>query len=263
MATPTPVLAPLEKRDDRAIIVHVSNVCSMVAGMVNMYAFYEVGVLLSHQTGNSCHIGRSVEASLFLKLMVAFIAFGVGCMVAAWAKWDLESFLVSRRSLGLFIAGVCVFLAVMMQWATEQQEAFVGSRFSALIQWHIEDEMTASIALLGFSQGLQNAITSTCKAMPVRTTHITGSLTDAGMAVGVWLRAKLDSKTASPNPWKPSLLVLSMIFFFLGGFILKQLIDTIGVLSGLVPAVLLMVSALGGLLGPLHVCRRKQETHSN
>lgn len=228
---------PLEKRPDRASIVLSTLVLSMASGMVNMFAFYELGVLISHQTGNTCHLSRNLEASLAVKIAAAFVAFSLGCIVAGGLQLTFESFLTSQRSLGLVLAGACVL-------------------FGTVLQWQLDYQTTSAIMLLSFSQGLQNSITTSCKAMPIRSTHMTGALTDAGMIIGHWLRAKI-LRTSSPNPWKPCLLLFSVAFFMVGSFIAKQLLDSIGVLTGLVPAVILLLTGGGVLLCPF--ARREQK----
>ena len=62
-----------------------------------------------------------------------------------------------------------------------------------------------------FACGLQNAMASTYYGLIIRTTHVTGIVTDIGVIIGQRLRGH------AIEPWRLGLLVIMLIGFFAGG----------------------------------------------
>lgn len=71
----------------------------------------------------------------------------------------------------------------------------------------------AGIALAAFGCGIQNALASKYKGIILRTTHLTGLMTDFGVAMGMRIRGY---DVPRRNYVVPALLIVS---FFLGGVI--------------------------------------------
>jgi len=103
-----------------------------------------------------------------------------------------------------------------------------------------------ALLLLSFSQGLQNGITSRFSGLALRTTHMTGALTDAGLILGQWVRARYHGKEP-PSLRKPKLFLLCVLSFAAGGFIANLLRKVLGTSAALVPASLLALVASGRL----------------
>ena len=81
--------------------------------------------------------------------------------------------------------------------------------------------------------------------MPLRTTHMTGTLTDTGAACGAWLRSKVVGDAPAPPSNKTVFLLSTLFAFSAGGVLAKMATDRIGSLAVLPPAALLAVLALG------------------
>merc|ERR1712003_24416 len=104
--------------------------------------------------------------------------------------------------------------------------------------------MGLAMLLFAFSQGLQNGVTTKFTSLPLRTTHMTGSLTDVGLILGQWARCKFSSGTP-PSLRKPALFALCICSFSLGGLVARILVGTLGVSAALVPSGLLGITASG------------------
>jgi uncharacterized membrane protein YoaK (UPF0700 family) len=87
---------------------------------------------------------------------------------------------------------------------------FIGVVFLAA-SWGIPYAPTAGIALAAFGCGLQNALASRYRGIILRTTHLTGIITDLGVGIGMRVRG-FDVPT-----WKLLVPLTLIISFFLGG----------------------------------------------
>ncbi len=93
------------------------------------------------------------------------------------------------------------FGAVLSGAVVSQKELGFGRRYGALLVLEagllamaaslaLPPTRMASLALAAFACGMQNALASSYRGMVVRTTHMTGIVTDLGFEVGVWLRTR-------------------------------------------------------------------------
>jgi uncharacterized membrane protein YoaK (UPF0700 family) len=228
---------PIEKRTDFPVVVGIASLLCLISGMVNIISFLVMGIPCTHHTGSATHIGRLVgtttafgdltpgAAALSILVLVATYVAGAGA--AGFAKCNGENAFAGKTSWGLMASALIVAAGVALRQATGL--------------------VTPTMALWSFSQGLQNAISTSAAAFvgfPVRTTHVTGAATDLGSGLGQWLSAKM-AGTSAPSLRKPIVFGSSIFFFGLGGYIARYLVPIYGALSGLVPAVLLAVLSLG------------------
>lgn len=98
-----------------------------------------------------------------------------------------------------------------------------------------------------FSCGLQNGMCTTYSGAVIRTTHVTGTLTDVGLIIG---QAVFHPKTRK-NMWKLKLLVPIYLSFCCGGFLAFFAYEHLKEESRL------MASLLLGILSVAHLCYRK------
>lgn len=147
-----------------------------IAGFVNSAGFILIGSFTSHVTGNvgrfadDLALGRSAAALA----AVMVVAYFVGALVASIA---LESNLVRRRS--AIYGGL---LAV---------EALLLASFTLLA--HLMDTRDprfhdVQALLLCVAMGLQNSFVTRLSGAVVRTTHLTGVVTDLGIESARWFR---------------------------------------------------------------------------
>ncbi|MDE2146243.1 MAG: DUF1275 domain-containing protein [Burkholderiales bacterium] len=152
---------------------HLGFALAFVAGATNAGAFVAVGMYTSHMTG--------IVSSLADDL--------------AQARWML-----ARNAIGAvaaFIAGAAVS-ALMINFARRRRlrSEFAGPLLLeglllgvfGLLGTHLEPagepRLSAAIVLLCFTMGLQNALITKISGAEIRTTHMTGVVTDIGIELG-------------------------------------------------------------------------------
>eukprot|EP00411_Alexandrium_monilatum_P074911 CAMPEP_0175576726 /NCGR_PEP_ID=MMETSP0096-20121207/45223_1 /TAXON_ID=311494 /ORGANISM="Alexandrium monilatum, Strain CCMP3105" /LENGTH=378 /DNA_ID=CAMNT_0016880283 /DNA_START=1 /DNA_END=1137 /DNA_ORIENTATION=- len=222
-AAPAAPAPPLEKRTDFDQIVAGASLLSAISGMVNAVAILEMSSTVAHHTGNASHFGRLLgrDGFRFLTLMVAYV---VGAGSASFGDCDGDAIFAGRTSDGLLgVAGAVAAGSVL--------KGIMGMRGLALLLW-------------AFSQGLQNGITSRFHGLALRTTHVTGALTDAGLVLGQWVQARYRG-TQPPSLRKPTLFLSCVLSFAAGGFIVSFLWMILGSLAALAPAAALAALASG------------------
>lgn len=183
-----------------------------VAGFVNSAGFVLIGTFTSHVTGNVGRLANDLAAgdrvAIFAALMVG--AFFAGAFFASMA---IESNLARHRPTtygGLLL----VEAAVLAGFGVLSYAADSGSP-------RVHD---AEAMLLCFAMGLQNSLVTRLSGAVVRTTHLTGVVTDLGIEGARWFRRwriQLGERTgwrlvASPEPGvepqAPKTLLLLTIF---------------------------------------------------
>ncbi len=150
---------------------------AFVGGFVNSSGFVLVGTFTSHVTGN---VGRfttdlstgSYDASAAALTMV--VAFFTGAFVASMA---IESSYFGRESnaYGAALFGEAGLLAIFMIIAV-----------SAMSSHPRVLDMEA--AILCAAMGMQNSLVTRLSGAVVRTTHLTGVMTDLGIESARWFR---------------------------------------------------------------------------
>lgn len=223
-----PAQVPVEKRSDFTRVLVLGSALSLISGMVNAVAIITMGGTVSHHTGNASHAGRlaGTDGQRFAELIVAY---GVGAAVCGFRKSNGENAMIGKASPALLGSAIAVAGGAIIHWAS-------GRSLLAL-------------PILAFSQGIHNGVTSKFSSMPYRSTHMTGTLTDAGAAIGGWLRSKVYGD-APPPAEKTFFLLASLLCFSFGGVLAKMGTDKYGSLAALPPAAVLAVMALGVLPMP-------------
>jgi uncharacterized membrane protein YoaK (UPF0700 family) len=145
-----------------------------IGGYVNSAGFVLVGTFTSHMTGNVGRLasdvshGQAAAACGTLALVAAFVG---GAFVASTV---VESdFWGSRaRSYGIAIS----------------MEALVLAACGVVFDAHGPAGGAIETALLCTAMGMQNSLVTRLSGAVVRTTHVTGVLTDLGIEAARWLR---------------------------------------------------------------------------
>ena len=85
--------------------------------------------------------------------------------------------------------------------------------FLALSAFLLPHHHMIAVPLAALACGIQNGMASNYRGMIIRTTHITGVVTDLGVLIGYWLRhRKIES-------WRFTILILTIFSFGLGGLL--------------------------------------------
>ncbi|GJE48844.1 hypothetical protein GOFOIKOB_1878 [Methylobacterium tardum] len=187
---------------DRALALSLA----AVAGALNTAGFYAVGLFASNMTGNVSAISDRAgtgDLALAVQACLLVILFVLG---AASATLLIRR---RRRTAGpsAYAYGVCA-------------EAILLVALGLLVLPLHEPVRSHALVLgLSFVLGLQNAAVTKISEARVRTTHVTGMITDIGIELARWL----DRGASVPDPLKPHdperlrLHLLTVAAFLVGG----------------------------------------------
>jgi uncharacterized membrane protein YoaK (UPF0700 family) len=184
---------PIDKRIAHQSIKHLlpgAMALAGAAGFVNSVVLGFFRTPVSHMSGAVSHLGGNVAERRIddiwasLTIILGFLAGAAlaGVMVGAWK-------LVPSRRYGfaLIVEGLLICLGA----------------------WLLLHGRRIGLPALSMACGLQNAVTSSYCGLMIRTTHVTGIVTDIGVMLGHWMRH------GTIEFWK--LRFLSFIFFAFGG----------------------------------------------
>ena len=149
---------------------HLGCVLAAIAGAINAVGFGVLGHYTSHMTGMASTFSERVVAH------DAFAAFAAGLAIAAFvcgaACCTVMIHHARRRALHSEFA-----LPLLLESALVVAVALAGAPSMGLAAW-------ATICTLTFAMGLQNALITKISRGEIRTTHVTGIVTDLGIECG-------------------------------------------------------------------------------
>jgi uncharacterized membrane protein YoaK (UPF0700 family) len=111
-------------------------------------------------------------------------------------------------------------------------------------EWFV---LPATVALLCFTMGLQNAIITKISQAEIRTTHLTGMVTDIGIELGkamYWNRRDSERTAVQADMDKLWLLISLVGLFFIGGVAGAVGFKHVGFIATLPLAVVLLMLAV-------------------
>jgi uncharacterized membrane protein YoaK (UPF0700 family) len=180
---------------------------AFVAGAVNAGGFFAVGQYTSHMTGvvsalaDNLALGALAMAAQLTGMLVAFM--GGAAASAILINWARRADPDRQYALPLALEGVLILTFGALGAAMPSGAAFLA----------------AGAVLLCFILGLQNATITKISSARMRTTHLTGMVTDMGIELGKALYARVGG--AGPDvraDWaKLGLLTRIVGMFFVGG----------------------------------------------
>jgi len=184
-------------------------VLAFVAGATNAGGFLAVGTYTSHMTGVVSSLADHLVLGNLVLAAAAFgalLAFLLGAMTTAWlVNWGLREQLASAYGLPLLLESVLLLIFGI---------------FGAVISWWLNVLVPLTVVLLCFIMGLQNAVISKISKSEIRTTHVTGLVTDLGIELGKMLyvnRSQLSmAEPVRANRPKLRLHLILVCSFFIG-----------------------------------------------
>ncbi len=212
---------------------------AFVAGAVNAGGFLAVRQYTSHMSGIVSAMADDVAlGSLRLALagLEGVLAFLLGAACTAFlVRWARGHALQSEYALPLLAEAVLLISFGLTG------HVFAGQR------------VLGTVMLLCFTMGLQNAIVTKISGAVIRTTHLTGMVTDVGIKLGrlAYAFASDELPTASLDVNKLALLMSLIGLFFLGGVTGALGYKHIGFLFTLPLAALLLLLAATPVLDDL------------
>lgn len=214
---------------------------AFVAGAVNAGGFLAVGRYTSHVTGAVSQMADGISLG---KVVVALGAFGIVC--AFFLGAFTSGFLLNLAERHRFRSRYAINLTL------EAGLLLVFGYLGASIAEHTRFAMPATVSLLSFTMGMHNAMVTSISAAEVRTTHMTGILTDLGIEASRLLYLNRDPHPRlariTANRTKLKLHATILVAFFIGGLAGALAFSRLGYKATLPLAFFLIALAWGPLL---------------
>jgi uncharacterized membrane protein YoaK (UPF0700 family) len=151
----------------------LGTVLAFVAGAANAGGLLAVGQYTSHMTGIVSGMADHLvlgEVALALSGLGALLSFVLGAMTTAWlVNWGMRHQLRSAYGLPLLLEATALLLFGLFGAAMDDLTAVF---------------VPLTVVLLCFIMGLQNAVITKISHAVIRTTHVTGLVTDLGIELG-------------------------------------------------------------------------------
>jgi uncharacterized membrane protein YoaK (UPF0700 family) len=217
-------------------------VLTFVAGATNAGGFLAVGRYTSHMTGIVSSVADDLvlgNITLALAGVVCLLGFIAGAMCTAiMVNWGLRRQLRSSYSLPLLL---------------ESAALLVFGLFGAAIANWSQLFVPITVLLLCFLMGLQNAVITKISKAEIRTTHITGLVTDLGIELGklFYMNRGQPGAPVRADRQRLRVLLLMVLGFFGGGIVGALGFKYWGYITTLPLAALLLILCLGPLLADL------------
>lgn len=218
---------------------HLGRLLAFVAGAANAGGFLAVQQYTSHMTGIVSEMADNIALGHFvlaLAGMTALLVFVLGAGLSAYlVNWARSAGLHGVYALPLLVEALLLSIFAVLGASIDARVAF---------------SVPVTVLLLCFMMGLQNAIITKISRAEIRTTHVTGLVTDIGIGFGRLLHA-WQLPSAHPDDELAAVrrrlrLHMSLVtLFFVGGVLGALGYKHVGFLASLpLAGVLLLVSVL-------------------
>jgi len=221
------------------------------AGAINAGGFLVVGMYTSHMTGFASLLADNLvlgHMALVLGAVGALLAFTIGAAVTAvLVNWARQNHLRSEYALPLLLEAVLMLLFGLLGATLNRQTPFA---------------VPLTVLVLAFTMGLQNALVSKISSSQIRTTHMTGVITDLGIELGkmfYWNRtaSPLESRVRA-NRIKLRLFGTLLAMFIAGGVVGAAGFKYIGFIWVMPLALMLLMLSLPPLHADFRRVRRRR-----
>lgn len=186
------------------------------AGAINAGGFLVVHMYTSHMTGFASLLADNLvlgNMKLVLGAVGALLAFTCGAaFTAIQVNWARQHGLRSEYALTLFVEALLLLLFGLMGATLGRQTPFA---------------VPMTVLVLSFTMGLQNALVSKISSSQIRTTHMTGIVTDIGIELGkllYWNRGP----GRPESQVRANLIKLQLLLTLLGAFIAGGVVGAAG-----------------------------------
>ena len=183
---------------------------AFVAGATNAGGFLAVGQYTSHMTGIvSAMADRLVlgDATVVLIAFASLISFLAGAMTSTvLVNWGLRHRLHSAYTLPLLLEAAALILFGLLGASLSLATALL---------------VPATVLLLCYLMGVQNAVITKISRAEIRTTHVTGLVTDLGIELGklVYVNRRPGAPPVRANRERMRTHGLLIGLFFIGGIV--------------------------------------------
>lgn len=230
---------------------HLGLLLATVAGALNAGGFLAVRQYTSHVTGAVSSMADNVvlgDWALVVDAVAGVVSFLMGAMTCALlVNWARRRHLRSEYATALLLEAVLILVFGLMGAQLAHNEALF---------------VPLTVVLLCFIMGLQNAVITKVSNAVIRTTHMTGIVTDMGIELGKMLypnRSASDQPPVRANRDRLAMLA-GLLACFLGGGVAGAFgFQRLGYLSTVPLAVVLATLALVPVLDDVRA--RWRPTH--
>jgi uncharacterized membrane protein YoaK (UPF0700 family) len=171
-------------------------------------------------TNASIRLTHEQNLTLFGKYIGLIACYTFGGVIAGYFGGNYDSFHIGH-SYGILY----LIMFVLMLGAT-------------FLDKFLENDDVSFIFCCATAAGVQNALVSRFSGNMIRTSHVTGSLTDIGLTIGRALKGKTD------QIWKLGILIPLVLTFLFGGLMAGWIYEHLGKLSLIVSAILYGFTAI-------------------
>ncbi len=239
------------RRADRQL----GGVLAFVAGAVNAGGFLAVHQYTSHMTGivsaiaDELVVGQARAAAAGALVVAAFVAGATTtALLSAWAR---RRQMHSEYALSLLVEALLLLVFGLLGVNLDRSELLVP----------------VTVLLLSFLMGLQNAIITRLSQATIRTTHMTGILTDLGIELGrlvYWNRNKTIDPAEHVRADRDKLGLFAMILglFVVGGVVGAAGFKALGFAAAVPLAGVLLLMAILPVLDDLAVVATRRRASS-
>ncbi|HVZ30013.1 MAG TPA: YoaK family protein [Asticcacaulis sp.] len=203
-------------------------ILAFIAGAVNAGGFLAIGYYTSHMSGMVSSVADFLVAHRWTAAGLAIVhilSFFSGSMTASLIiNWARKNRLNSE------------FAAALM---AEAGLLLLFGGLAAAGAMHVPAGLHAMISLLCFIMGLQNGLITKISHAEIRTTHMTGIITDLGIEIGRLIFGAATHSDVRYNPRKVRRLAALLVSFLSGG-VMGATIFSLAGFVGVVPFALLL-----------------------
>ncbi len=179
------------------------------AGAINAGGFLVVGMYTSHMTGFASAVSDNLilgNFTLVLGAVGALLAFTTGAAATAvLVNWARQTDLRSEYAIPLLIEAALLLVF-----------GLIGATFSRQTPFAVP----FTVLMLAFIMGLQNALVTKISSSAIRTTHMTGVITDLGIELGklfYWNRLVVSGEGQVRADRSKLRLYVGLLTAFMGG----------------------------------------------
>jgi len=229
--------------DDRNLAL----VLATTAGILNAMALGAFGIFPSHMSGNTSQLSSEVSNTdlsdvLFLAAMIG--AFVIGSVTSRLlAISGLKNNIRTIYSIILLLEGILLVLVSLF----ETYYYSYGNSHEIII-------------FLGFLMGVHNSTSTQLSSGRVRSTHITGTLTDIGIALASVMASLLRRDPSKQVKVQRSQLITHLVTlssFLIGGIAGLLLFKQFGFNSMVAVGIFLVLVAIGSITLTIMISRRR------